>query len=70
MNTGVTYINSMSWEYNQPISNEYQPFISIIPERLRSTSMPQDLSLLPKDFDSTTEPESVINTDIEIIEVI
>ena len=56
MKTEVTYINSMSWELNQPISNESQPFISILPERLRGTSMPQDLSIVPKEFDTTTEP--------------
>lgn len=69
MNTGVTYINSMSWELNQPISNESQPFISILPERLRGTSMPQDLSILPKEFDTTTEPMDITIFDREIIDL-
>lgn len=54
MNTGITYINSMSWELNRPISNESQPFNSILPERLRGISLPQDWSILPKEFNSTT----------------
>lgn len=69
MNTGVTYINSISWELNQPISSESQPFISILPERLIGTTSPKDFSILPKELGSITEPNNFIEEDLEIVEL-
>jgi hypothetical protein len=69
MKTGVTYNNSMSWELNQPISNESQPFISILPERLRSATIPQDISILPKELDTTTEPREFFILERELIDL-
>ena len=44
---------------NEPISSVYEPLTSIVPERLRSITMPIDFPIVGEELSSATEPVDV-----------
>ena len=52
----TTCINDNNWFYNEPISSESFPDISILPERFRSISEPTEIPIISDDLNSITEP--------------
>jgi hypothetical protein len=52
----TTCISENNWFYNEPISSESFPDISILPERFRSISEPTEIPIISKDLNTITEP--------------
>lgn len=57
----TTSISENNWFYNEPISSESFPDISILPERFRSISKPSDIPINSDDLNSITEPVLIIS---------
>ena len=63
----LDYINNNIWVNNEPINNEVYPENSILPERYGNISEPVEIPILPKEFNTLTEPSFVETENVEII---